>query len=78
MGACKDLVLQLIAYETGELRGREMLELFSFLIKHRIFLNRSHNRVINRLMASNFISANGDINYERIKKLGINLESSIA
>ena len=57
------MVDQIIAYEAGELKGNEVIKLFSKLIKNGMAwsLQGSYGRMAESLINRGYLSAKGDI-----------------
>lgn len=61
-----DLVGNIIAYESGELEDKEVLELFSVLIKtgQAFSLQGSYGRMASNLIDAGLIDRSGKVNWE--------------
>lgn len=66
-----DLVNEIIAYETGELGGKETIELFSELIKNGQAgsLQGHYSRTASSLIEKGLISKNGKIDWDLYEEL---------
>jgi hypothetical protein len=63
MGRMKDIAIDLISYELGELDDGEVLELFATLIKSGMAwtLQGTYGRTADRLIEAGLISRTGDV-----------------
>jgi hypothetical protein len=63
MGRMKDIAIDLMSFEQGELNARETLELFATLIRSGMAwtLQGSYGRMANELMHMGYLTNQGDI-----------------
>lgn len=66
-----DLASQIIAYETGELSGIEMIKLFSELVKNGMAftLQGHYGRIATDLMRAGILDQYGEINQKKVEDL---------
>ncbi|MET8111210.1 DUF7417 domain-containing protein [Streptomyces prasinus] len=63
MGRMKDIVIDLITYEEGQLGDRETLDLFSILVRSGMAwtLQGSYGRTANELIHAGYLTRDGEI-----------------
>ncbi|QPB09893.1 hypothetical protein KGG73_gp59 [Streptomyces phage Sentinel] len=63
MGRMKDLAIDVMSYEAGELDARETLELFGTLIRSGMAwtLQGSYGRMANELIHAGYLTRDGDV-----------------
>lgn len=63
MGRMKDIAIDLISYEQGELDPRETLELFGLLVKGGMAwtLQGSYGRTANELIHAGYLTQDGEV-----------------
>ncbi|WMI34791.1 hypothetical protein SEA_MARAV_69 [Streptomyces phage Marav] len=63
MGRMKDIAIDLISYEQGELDARETVELFGLLVKSGMAwtLQGSYGRTANELVHAGYLTQDGDV-----------------
>jgi hypothetical protein len=63
MGRMKDIAIDLMSYEQGELDARETLELFGLLVKSGMAwtLQGSYGSTANRLIHSGYLTSDGEV-----------------
>ena len=69
----KNRINYIMGYECGDLNDREMLELFSHLVKNKMAwtLQGHYGRTANHLINEGYLLENGDLNNERLLDTGI-------
>ena len=69
----KDIIDYIILYETDQLDDLNTLKLFSKLIKNGMAwtLQGHYGRTANKLIESEYLLANGDINEGKLEDIGI-------
>ena len=74
-----NLINSLLQYEGGEMKNEEFFYLYSFLIKTgRVWQMQGHyGRQARQLMDNGYISANGKINWNKIKEDKIDLKGDV-
>ncbi|MFJ6680559.1 DUF7417 domain-containing protein [Streptomyces werraensis] len=63
MGRMKDIAIDLISYEQGELDARETVELFGLLVKSGMAwtLQGSYGRTANELVHAGYLTQDGEV-----------------
>tara|TARA_Y100001938_G_C7889326_1_gene329010 strand:+ start:314 stop:538 length:225 start_codon:yes stop_codon:yes gene_type:complete len=69
----KNRINYIMGYECGDLNDREMLELFSHLVKNKMAwtLQGHYGRTAQHLIDREYLLSNGDINEGKLEDIGI-------
>jgi hypothetical protein len=69
----KNRINYIMGYECGDLNDREMLELFSHLVKNKMAwtLQGHYGRTAQNLIDREYLLSNGDINEGKLEDIGI-------
>jgi hypothetical protein len=69
----KNRINYIMGYECGDLNDREMLELFSHLVKNKMAwtLQGHYGRTAQSLIDREYLLSNGDINEGKLEDIGI-------
>tara|TARA_R100001015_G_C4606868_1_gene161944 strand:+ start:789 stop:1013 length:225 start_codon:yes stop_codon:yes gene_type:complete len=69
----KNRINYIMGYECGDLNDREMLELFSHLVKNKMAwtLQGHYGRTAKSLIDREYLLSNGDINEGKLEDIGI-------